>query len=315
MRHVHEAFDLRHVHYERKGAVARVILARPQVRNAISRGATFELDRCFTQACKDERVRVIALLAEGAHFSSGHDLGSDDHLAEMEGAYEHGVPGDFEKWSELDVEMCLKWRQLRKPLVCGVQGFVIYHGCAVASCADLVVAASDLKMMPGLVEYNHLPWDLSLRVRRAKEILFLQRFVLAPEARELGLVNMVVPPERLDAETMALARAVARSDPYYLRMAKRMCDSATAAAGAEANMRAGLDTWTSYRWGWHERIKAREAAGGGSELTVDHGGRRKTLAPVPQALEDATMRWSWRAAGAAAGGAAGGSEGGARSKL
>ena len=229
------------------------------------------------------------------------DLGSEAHLKEMrqEPVYESGVPGDFEKWSELDVEMCLKWRNMRKPLICGLRGYVIYHGCALASCADIVIAADDLRMMPGLVEFNHLPWDMALRVRHAKEILMTQRFVLASEAKELGLVNMVVSgePGCLEAEVQRMARCIARSDPFYLRMAKRMCNSAAAAAGAESHMRQSLDTWTSYRWGWHQRVTLHEGEGGRDELTLDHGGRRKTLAPVPQALRSDTMYWSRKGAG------------------
>ena len=290
-----------HVTYDVGEGIAAVVLNRPAVRNAISRGMTFELDRAFQMACKDERVRVITLLAAGPHFCSGHDLGSAAHLEEMrhEPAYEAGVPGDFEKWSELDVEMCLKWRNMRKPLVCGLRGYTIYHGCAIASCADVVIAADDLRMMPGLIEFNHLPWDLALHVRRAKEILMTQRFVLAVEAKELGLVNMVVSGQKgcLEAEVQRLAQCIARSDPFYLRMAKRMCNSAAAAAGAEAHMRQSLDTWTSYRWGWHQRIALRKEAGGSDELTLDHGGQRKTLAPVAQALESDTMYWSRKGAG------------------
>jgi len=55
------------------------------------------------------------------------------------------IRGDYEKWSELDVEMCLKWRQMRKPLICGVSGYVVYHGTALMSCADIVIASSDVK--------------------------------------------------------------------------------------------------------------------------------------------------------------------------
>ena len=109
------------------------------------------------------------------------------------------------KWADLDVEMCLRWRQLSKPLLCGVKGYTIYHGCAVMSVADIIIAADDSRIMPSLVEYTSLPWDLALNTRKAKEILMLQRFVLAAEAEELGLVNRVVSAAALDSELRAMA--------------------------------------------------------------------------------------------------------------
>lgn len=129
-----------HITYETTAdRLAVVSLNRPRVRNAVSRGMTYELDAAFARACDDSQVRVIVLRSEGEHFCSGHDLGSEVGLRELGAppAYEPDVGGDFEKWSELDVEMCLRWRDLRKPLVAGVKGYCIYHGVAIASCADV----------------------------------------------------------------------------------------------------------------------------------------------------------------------------------
>jgi enoyl-CoA hydratase len=129
-----------HITYETTAdRLAVVSLNRQHVRNAVSRGMTYELDAAFARACNDPQVRVIVLRSEGKHFCSGHDLGSEVGLRELGAppAYEPGVGGDFEKWSELDVEMCLRWRDLRKPLVAGVKGYCIYHGVAIASCADV----------------------------------------------------------------------------------------------------------------------------------------------------------------------------------
>lgn len=266
--------------------IAVVSLNRPEYRNAISRIMTHELDRAFAMACASSNVRVIVLRAEGPHFSSGHDLGSKRHIDDLQvHPYEPGVDGDYEKWSELDVEMCLKWRQLRKPLLCGLKGFTIYHGCAVASCCDLVLASDDLQMMPSLVEYSALPWDLALNTRRAKEIMFLQRFILAPEALELGLVNRVVssnPPDLLDQELIRMAKQVCKADSFHLRMMKLTCNQAQDSAGFSQHLRSSLSHWTSYRWSW--------ATKGGQ--TADHGGSAKRLAPVKGALQEDTMYWS-----------------------
>ena len=107
--------------------------------------------------------------------------------------------------------MCLKWRSLSKPTVCAVQGYCIYHACAVASSCDLIIAADDAKFMPSLVEATFLPWDV--HPRKAREIMMLQRFILAPEAEELGLVNRVVPREELMATALATAATLASYGP------------------------------------------------------------------------------------------------------
>jgi hypothetical protein len=140
--------------------------------------------------------------------------------------------------------------------------------------------------MPGLLEYNSLPWDTGLHVRRAKELLFLQRFVLPHEAVSLGLGSRVVSVESLDGELLRLAAAMARSDPFYLRMAKRMCNSACDYAGQAAHAKSSLSDWTAYRWDW---VQKNESRGG---LTADHGGKSKTLAPVAQASQAESMYFS-----------------------
>ena len=166
------------------GGIAVVSLARPEIRNAIGLTMTNELDAAFSRACQDHDVRVIVLRAEGAHFSSGHDLGSDLHMRDLaKRGYAPGPAGDFEKWSELDTEMCLRWRQLPKPLICGLKGYCIYHATALAAVADIALAADDMKYMPSLIEYNNLPHEVGLSTKRAKEILFLQVLVVALGAR------------------------------------------------------------------------------------------------------------------------------------
>mmetsp|Transcript_60422 Transcript_60422/g.189241 ORF Transcript_60422/g.189241 Transcript_60422/m.189241 type:complete len:219 (+) Transcript_60422:2-658(+) len=215
---------------------------------------TYEVDRAFDEACDNPDVKVIVLLGAGEHFCSGHDLGSKEHLADLQSrSYESmgfpGPGGDYKKWSDTDVEMCLKWRQLPKPVICGVKGFTIYHGCAVMSIADVVVAADDSKIMPSLVEYTSLPWDLALNTRKAKEIMMLQRFILADEAEQLGLINRVVAKANLEREVYAMARGVARADPFHLRMMKLAANQAQDSAGMSTHVRSTTSLWMPHCWG------------------------------------------------------------------
>lgn len=87
------------------------------------------MDQAFVAAVDDPTVGAIVLLGAGDSFCSGHDLGSASHQADLaRDPYELGVRGDYKKWSTLDVEACLRWRSLPKPVVAAVQGFCIYHG-------------------------------------------------------------------------------------------------------------------------------------------------------------------------------------------
>ena len=179
------------ISYRVHGRVAVVSLNRPRVANAVSRQMTRELGHAFDGAVRDDNVRCILLRGEGPNFSSGHDLGSKEHFQDKLFPQELDARprGPYLKWYLNDVEACLRWRRLRKPVVCAIQGFCIYHGTVVASCADIVLAGNDLKYMPSLVEANLFPWAASLQAQKIKEILLTQRFVLAPEAVEVVMAN------------------------------------------------------------------------------------------------------------------------------
>ena len=273
--------------YRVTGRVAVVSLSRPELANAVSRRMTREIDAAFQRACADDAVGCILLRGEGSNFSSGHDLGSPSSLQDGVAPQETDPRprGAYLKWWNNDVEACLRWRRLRKPLVCALRGYCIYHGTVLASCADLCIAADDLRFMPSLVEANLFPWAAHLQAQKIKEILFTQRFVLAPEALELGIVNRVVPPSVLDEECMALCQLIAKGDGYHLWMMKKMVNAAQDAAGMEGHVRAGLDTWTAFRRDWYE--------GAGRDVkTKDHGGDSKKLAPVKQSLRGEAWRLS-----------------------
>lgn len=273
--------------------VGWVTLDRPGARNAFSRIMTQEVDDALTRATEDPRVRCIVLHGAGPCFSSGHDLGSQEQLEDLRRKpYEAGMRGDYQKWSDLDVEMCLRWRQLPKPLLCGVHSYCVYHACAVASCADIVIAADDARFMPSLVEATFLPWDVP--PRRAKEIMMMQRFVLAPEAVELGVAHRVVPRDRLHDELRATARHLATVDSFHLRMMKAACNHAQDAPGLAQGVRATLSHWAAYRAGADDpSSRAPRGRPGTDNYTTGDGAKR--FAPVKQAGDTTGVAWRWAA--------------------
>ena len=218
------------VRYERHDRVAVITLNRPRFRNAQSRVLLEELDAAFSEAALDEEVRAIVLAGEGEHFSSGHDLGTDEEVADAKSRpWPKGPRGDFQRSWSLYVENSLRWRDLPKPTIAQVQGYCIYGGYLIASVMDLIVASDDAKFLPAHLQLFTAPWDLG--VRKAKEILFENRFIEAEEALEIGLVNRVVPRAELEKETLALASRIARQDLLSLRMTKSSINNAQDAMG------------------------------------------------------------------------------------
>ncbi|SFB13135.1 Enoyl-CoA hydratase [Amycolatopsis marina] len=221
------------IRYEQPEAdIVRIVLARPDKRNAQDRDLLYALDDAYTRAVRDERVRVIILAADGPDFSSGHDLETD---WSMRDAGVRGVTGGFEApgaegWyateEELFTGLCLRWRDIPRPTIAEVRGQVIGGGLMLVWPCDLVVAADNAMFvdpvtafdMNGAEYFTHV-WELG--ARRAKEMLFTGEPINAHEAEALGMVNRVVPEEELETATLDLARRIAQRPAFGIRLAKR----------------------------------------------------------------------------------------------
>jgi len=223
---------------ERRSAVELVTMNRPEVRNAQNTQLLNELDDALHTADGDPDVNVIVVAGAGPHFSAGHDLKAyvgeapSDEWHEMrktpEGKFEHERTMYFEK--------SLAIRDLTKPTIAMVQGKCIAGGLMVACMCDLIVAADDavfqnpvLRMTGAGVEALVEIADLS--PRRAKEFLWTGDEVGAAEALRLGLVNRVVPRDRLEAETISLAERIAKMPPVTVQSVKRSINHAQDLAG------------------------------------------------------------------------------------
>ncbi len=218
------------VRYEQEGRVAKLVLNRPEVRNAQSRILIEELDAAYARATADDSVGAIVLMGEGDNFSAGHDLGTAEELADREvrpiGA---GIRGRYRRSWDMNIEPTMRWRNIPKPTVCAVQGYCIFAGWIISSASDVIFAADDALFLPTNFQYFSVPWDL--HPRHAKAILFESRFIGAYEAQELGFVWQVVPREKLQEEAVAYARRVAENDPFQLRMIKLAINQAQEAQG------------------------------------------------------------------------------------
>jgi enoyl-CoA hydratase len=222
---------------ERTGAVLKITTNRPEVLNAQSRILLEELDDAFNTAVDDNEVKVIILAGAGKHFSAGHDLGSPQEMEDQKKTpLEPGFKGEYRRLWERFFENTMRWRDLPKPTIAQVQGYCIMGGMMIASACDLIIASEDAQFADravgwggGHVQYFSMPWDLG--PRKAKEYLFTGEFIGAAEAEKLGLVNRVMPREKLEAETMALAQKIATRDSFALKFAKASVNETQNAQG------------------------------------------------------------------------------------
>ena len=227
-------------------AVARIVLDRPEARNAQDTRLLYELNAAFDRAAQDDAIKVIVLAANGPHFSSGHDLREGGAIAEQMAGFETvgtwcgfgcaGAEGRMAREKEIYLGLSERWRNLPKPTIAAVQGKCIAGGLMLAWPCDLIVAADDaafsdntVGMGVGGVEYFAHPWELG--ARKAKELLFTADWITAQEACQLGMVNHVVPAEELQAFTLALAERIARKPMFALKLAKEAVNAAEDAQG------------------------------------------------------------------------------------
>lgn len=231
--------------------VARIVLARPEKRNAQDTRLLYALDDAYTAAMRDDHVKVVVLAADGPDFSSGHDLRDTYPVDEYDsrcwwgGFGLEGVEGWFATERELYVGLCLRWRDLPKPTIAEVHGRVIAAGLMLVWPCDLVVAADDTQFSDPVVafgvnghEYFVHPWELGHR--KAKELLFTGESLTAEEALLCGMVNRVVPREELASATQALAERIARRPGLGLKLAKQSVNQALDLQGQTAAVHAAF---------------------------------------------------------------------------
>jgi enoyl-CoA hydratase len=224
--------------YERVGPVAKVTMNRPKFHNAQSRVLLEELDAAFATAMADHDVRVVVLFGNGPHWSSGHDIGTAEELADRQARpYAEGTVGVHQRSWDWNVENTLRWRDLPKPTLAAVQGMCIYGGWMIASAMDLIVAADDAQFIPFLFQYQSTPWDLG--ARRAKELMWEQGLLDAQEALGVGFVSEVWPRDELEDRAMAKAERIAELNPLVAEMIKRQVNDAQDHMGFRTAIAAG----------------------------------------------------------------------------
>jgi naphthoate synthase len=205
--------------YDMADGIARITINRPEVRNAFRPKTLFELSQAFNVARDDPEVGVIILTGAGTEaFCSGGDqrVRGDDGYRD-----DHGVG----RLNVLDLQVQI--RRTPKPVVAMVAGYAIGGGHVLHIVCDLTIAADNARFgqtgpRVGSFDGGYGSGLLARIVgqKKAREIWFLCEQYDAQQALDMGLVNKVVPLERLEEETVAWARKMLQHSPLALRMIK-----------------------------------------------------------------------------------------------
>lgn len=202
---------------EERDGIVRLTLNRPRARNALSLAMMEALLGALEAVRGDPAVRVVVLAGAGPGFCAGHDL------KELRARPERPF---YEKTFATCARLMQTILALPQPVIARVHGVATAAGCQLVATCDLAVAGETARFAtPGvnIGLFCSTPMvALARNVGRkaAMEMLLLGELVDAATARDLGLVNRVVPDERLDTEVEAMTRTIAAKSPLTLRIGK-----------------------------------------------------------------------------------------------
>jgi enoyl-CoA hydratase/carnithine racemase len=203
---------------EKKAPIAKITLNRPEALNALSPTLLNELKQALDDVEQDQQIKVVVLAGSGRAFCAGADLKFMAQAQQKE---------IFDYIQMLD-EVLFKIECLNKPVIAAVNGYALAGGLELTLCCDLVVASEQAifgdehinrGLMPGGGSTIRLARIIGLRL--AKELLYTGDRWDAKRAYEAGLVNLVVPPEKLEETAMELATKLASKSGFALRLIKQ----------------------------------------------------------------------------------------------
>ncbi len=215
--------------YEKKDRIARITINRPDKYNAATPVTLHELVKAFIDAWTDKEIGVVVFTGAG---DKAFCTGGDQSIRDL-GGYK-GYTSDELKGTVAELPLEVGWqfvtfliRHIPKPVIARVNGYAIGGGHVWQVNCDLSIAADMAKLgqagpRVGSFDPGFGTGDLwrNVGLKRAKEIWFLTRLYTAQEAFEMGLVNKVVPADKLDEEVNTWAEELLKKSPTALKMLK-----------------------------------------------------------------------------------------------
>ncbi len=200
----------------REGVTGRVTLNRAEKRNALSLELMEELIGSLETLGADHEVRAIVIEGAGVAFSAGHDL---SEMVDRELPF-------YQRLFDVCIELMETIHRVPQPVIAKVHGVATAAGCQLVAACDLAVAADDARFAtPGVkiglfCSTPMVPLSRAIGRKRALEMLLTGDLVDAKTALDWGLVNHVVPVERLEDAVMELVEKIARSSPLTVGIGK-----------------------------------------------------------------------------------------------
>jgi enoyl-CoA hydratase/carnithine racemase len=209
--------DHRNLLVTRDGFAARIVLNRPEKRNALSLELMEEMIGALGEASSQRDTRAIVIEGAGPAFSAGHDL------SEMIGRQREFLVHLFDRCSM----MMQRIHEVPQPVIAKVHGIATAAGCQLVAACDLAVAAEGTRFAtPGVkiglfCSTPMVPVSRAVGRKRAMQMLLTGEPIDAATALDWGLVNRVVPREELEPAVLELVRAIARSSAYTVATGKQ----------------------------------------------------------------------------------------------
>jgi len=228
--------------WEKEGEISIIRLNRPEKKNALSIKMKQELNEVLDQLSVDKAIRVIILTGGQDCFCVGADVKEPDGISKL--VKEDPIYRITHRWDTIHTKI----ERLPKPTVAAISGLALGGGLEMALACDLRIASEAAEFGFPEIKIGGLPagggtqrLPRMVGVGKAKEMILLGKTINAAEAYRIGLVNEVVPPNRLIEEAMQIASVLAERPPLALTLAKYVINT-----GMQMDLNSALDYEASF---------------------------------------------------------------------
>jgi len=209
--------------YEKKDGIATITINRPKALNALNEETLPEFLSSLEDAEKDKKVRVIVITGAGEKaFCAGLDLKTVKDISVIKAV----------ETSRLGQKLTLAIEELGKPVIAAINGYALGGGLELAMACDIRIASENARIGQTEVNVGLIPgWGGTQRLPRlvgkgiAKELVFTGKMIDAKTAERIGLINMVVPPEKLKSAVEELSKVIMSKPPIAIKLAKELINS------------------------------------------------------------------------------------------
>lgn len=202
---------------KKKDYIGTITLNRPESLNTFTNQLSEDLNNALEEMDKDDEVRVVIINGSGKGFCAGIDVN------DLEGK----SPVELYEWVSSMEKMSITIANMAKPVIASVHKVAVANGIGIVASADLAVSAENTKFGATAVKVGlfcmgpAVPLSRSLGRKKALELLLTGDLIDAKEAERIGLINKVVENDKLEEETLKLAKKIAAWSPLGVQMGKK----------------------------------------------------------------------------------------------